>query len=524
MSRWAGLGLALLPLQAPWFAALAALVGFWRLLLGRKPYLGGAFLGLALLGALGQGLSFQGFVFALSPPDYVTTTKGGPPNPISPLLHGFLGWNHEDLGQRIAQRVAQGFWRIPRHNPKTGREFREFLEDRWYPLEPGQTYTQSFYLRHDGSQARLTITFFTQRGHHPVPTQMKLVAPGVWRVWARYTAQEGDGAVRAIDILNEGGDFTYLEVGWPQLEQGPTPSPYRMGPTGLRELGWRLQWWVGAALMGFLVLQGGVWLFQRTPTPAPTAALAVLVGMLAHLGYAGWQWLEAGTGARVAGLTPQPNFLGHGAVAAAGLVWVLGGRRLGGVALAVATLTLWLSGSRTAFWALLLLGLGWGWSLGRYRWAALGMGGLLAGVALAEPGLLGRLAQVAFDHSAQARLQFWQVAWQAFREHPLGGVGFGHFPLYFDLHPPSGAIEYSPGHAHNLGLHLLAEGGLLSLLGLGLWLAGVARALVARRAWPALVLLGAILLLNTTDFTFFSAWVYYPLILATASALAQRPH
>ncbi|WP_295406074.1 O-antigen ligase, partial [Meiothermus sp.] len=392
-----------------------------------------------------------------------------------------------------------------------------FFMNKWYPLEPGKTYTQSFYLRHDGREARLRITFFTQRGHHPVPTQKELVAPGVWRVWASYTAQEGDSAVRAIDFFNEGGDYTYLEVGWPQLEEGSRPTPYRLGPT-LKGLEWRLGWWVGAALLGFLVLQAGVWLLRVVPPSV--VAWGVLLGMLAHLGYAGWQWLEAGPGARAAGLTPQPNFLGHGAVAAAGLVWALGGRRLGGVALAVAAATLWLSGSRTAFWALLLLGAAWGWSLGRYRWLALGAGGLLAGVALAEPELLGRLAQaLTLDSNAQARLQFWQVAWQAFREHPLGGVGFGHFPLYFDLHPPRGAIEYSPGHAHNLGLQLLAEGGLLALVALGLWLAGVGWALARRRAWAALTLLGAVLLLNTTDFTFFSAWVYYPFLLAVAGAL-----
>ncbi len=133
--------------------------------------------------------------------------------------------------------------------------------------------------------------------------------------------------------------------------------------------------------MGFLVLQGG-----GVALPADACPYRRAGGAGGHAGPPGLRGVAVARGregARVAGLTPQPNFLGHGAVAAAGLVWVLGGRRLGGVALAVATLTLWLSGSRTAFWALLLLGLGWGWSLGRYRWAALGMGGLLAGVALA---------------------------------------------------------------------------------------------------------------------------------------------
>ncbi|RDI96246.1 O-antigen ligase domain-containing protein [Meiothermus sp. QL-1] len=512
----------MLPLKAPWFATAAGL-GLWRVLRHRQGVLAWAFGALAVAGGLGQLLATPPNLLPQVAPGFATSNlpPGQSPNLLSPFLHGLLGWNPEEGGQRAAKAVGDGFWRIPQHSP-AGRRYVEFFVDRWYPLEAGKTYTQSFYIRHDGSQARFTITFFTQRGHHPVPTQMEAVAPGVWRVWASYTAQEGDRAVRAIDFFNEGGDFTYLEVGWAQLEEGPTPTAYRMGPTGLKSLGWRLWWWVGVALLGFLVLQAGLWLFQSIPPSK--AAWAILLGMLAHLAYAGWQWLEAGPGARVAGLTPQPNFLGHGAVMAAGLIWVLGGKRLGGVALGLAAALLFLSGSRTAFWALLLLGGAWAWSLGRSRPWVLGLAGLLGALALWQPELLGRLSQaLTLDHSAQARLQFWQVAIQALRENPLGGIGFGHFPLYFDLNPPPNPIEPSPPHAHNLALHLLAEGGLLALLGLGIWLLGVGHALLKAGARPSLTLLGIALLLNLTDFSLFSAWVYYPLLLAVAFGL-QKQH
>ncbi|MCL6525460.1 MAG: O-antigen ligase family protein [Thermaceae bacterium] len=522
MQRWLALPFALLPLQPAWFGGLAALVGLWVLLRGKRPLLWKAFLAMGLLGALGQLLTPASIYSPPERPSFLgSPPKTTPPsNLIRPYdLKTLHGWNPKDFAGGQAKPVEQGFWYLPRHNPISGHEQTEFLTDWWYPLKAGQTYTQSFYLRHDGQRANLQITFFTNQGHHPVPTQIEPVAPGVYRVWGSYTAKEGDGSLRAIDFLNQGGDFTYLEVGWPQLEIGSTPTPYQLGPTGLKPLDWRLWWWIGTTLMGFLMVQAGVWIFQQI---SPThAALAVLAGLLVHLGYAGWQWLEAGPGARVMGFTPQPNFLGHGAVMAAGLIWVLGGRRLGGVALGVAALLLWISGSRTAFWAWLLLGAAWGWSLGRRRWVALGLAGLLGAVALFEPEWLGRFSQaLSLDHNAQARLQFWQVALQAFRENPLGGVGFGNFTPYFNLYSPKNTIEYSPPHAHNLLLNLLAEGGALALLGVGVWLAGIVHLIVRTRAWPVLILLGVALVLNSFDFTFFSAWVYYPLLLAVAHAIA----
>lgn len=522
MSRWAQLGLFFaLPLQAAWFAGLAALWGIWYLLRERKPYLGVAFVIMAVFGTLGQLLSSQAFVPTLVPPPYVQVTTGGAPNPISPLLHELSGWNPKDSFRREARRVDQGFWRFPRYSTRSGIEYREFLTGRWYPVEAGRTYTQSFYLRHDGTEARIAIAFFTRKGYHAVPVHMQEVAPKVWRAWATYTVQEGDKELRAVDFINNGGDYSYLDIGWPQLEQGSTPTAYRMGPTGLMPQSWRVWWWVGAVLMGFLVLQAGVWFFRQLSPQ--TVAQAVLLGMLALLGYAGWQWLEVGPGGRVAGLTPQPNILGHGAVMLAGLVWVLGGRRLGGLALVVAGLLLWVSGSRTAFWAMLLLGTAWGWSLGRYRFVALGLAGLLGAIALWQPELLGRFAQaLTLDHNAQARLQFWWIAWQAMWENPLGGIGFGNFALYFDLNPPPQTIEYTPGHAHNLVLQLLAEGGGLALFGFLLWLAIVLRVLWRAKAASVMTLALLALVLNSLDFTFFSAWVYYPLLLAFAWVVAQE--
>ena len=73
--------------------------------------------------------------------------------------------------------------------------------------------------------------------------------------------------------------------------------------------------------------------------------------------------------------------------------------------------------------------------------------------------------------SGQSRQYLFGPTWMMFTEHPLTGVGPGHFDIAFPaFRPPS--IQVAPGWAHNEYLQLLAEygaaGGLLVFTGLGL--------------------------------------------------------
>lgn len=517
---------ALLSLQPAWFAVYAAVVGVYELPRWRWR-LSWILLSFALVGSLSQFLSPRELYRLPERPTFL----GNLPTRVLPFnliqrsdLGGVFGWNPEDGPGGFANQVEGGFWHLPRKNPVSGREQVEFLNDRWYPLEAGKTYTQSFYLRHDGTRASFQITFFTERGHHPVPTQMASVAPGVWRVWGSYTAQEGDRSVRAIDFLNGGGDWTYLEVGWAQLEEGVAPTPYRPGAIQQTSLWQRVSWWLGTALLSGLVLQGSQFLLQRVR--AAWVALALVAGLTLHLGYGLYQLLHLPEWAppRVSGFSPQPNFLGHGAVMMAGLAWLLGGSRIGGIALALAAGLVWVSGSRTAFLGLLVLLGGWVWGLRRWRRVALLLLLVLGGWLWAQPDQLGRLSEVfAANNPAEARPQIWAVAWQAFREHPWGGIGWGQFPLYYKLNLPAQPLEVAAQHGHNLLLQLLAEGGVLGLLAfLSLW-GGVVLSVFRSREWRAGLLLLLALLLNTFDYTWFYAGVYYPLWIAVAWALRPAP-
>lgn len=504
---WA-LPFVLLPLQPSGFVALMGLVGLWGAVRGYRP-MAGLFGSVAVVGMVGQFFVPVNFYSMFSTPVYIERAASDDDtyNLIRPFdLYALHGWNHTDEGGGRAVPQDDGFWRVPRYNPLSRREQSEFLTYYFYPIKPGQTYTQSFYLRHDGQRANLQITFFTNQGHHPVPTQVEPVAPGVYRVWGSYTAKEGDHSLRAIDFLNYGGDYTYLDVGWAQLELGSAPTAYRPGRTGELSKVQRAWAWASQIMLGWLVLVGVG--FVRRYLEARWLVRFVLLGLALHLGYAFWHFDQSP--GRTSGLTPQPNLLGHTAVMTAGLVVLLGRWWAGLWALLGAGLGVAASGSRTAFLALLLLGFFWVWSFPRGRgWGLLSLGVLVL-VFLRWPELLGRLGQLGLDASGQARLQFWQVAWEAFLQHPWLGVGWGHFPLFFQMNLPQNFIEL-PTHAHNLWLSLLAEGGLVLLAAfLGLIL-GVLYQLILRKAWPAVALWAIALGLNALDYTFFYSGVFGPL-------------
>jgi O-antigen ligase len=141
------------------------------------------------------------------------------------------------------------------------------------------------------------------------------------------------------------------------------------------------------------------------------------------------------------------------------------------------------------------------------RWAATGLalGGL--GAAAAQwarslHGEFGRAGAQAGQAAEQSRLILWGVALRMFRDHPLTGVGEGHYSTLFDRYSPPYEGEAHWGTAHNIYLHQLAERGLLGfaalilLLGVLLtrgWRAGKKRndaaALWAAAAAPAFMIM-----------------------------------
>lgn len=120
---------------------------------------------------------------------------------------------------------------------------------------------------------------------------------------------------------------------------------------------------------------------------------------------------------------------------------------------------------------------------GRSKRALLLSGGvvLLLGAFAASPlgqstPLVQRLTGLSLENSTMpARFLAWDVAWQAFMEHPILGLGYENFQVAYAQYYPPGVDVFETGvwdRAHNLYADLLATTGIFGLLAyLMIWVA-----------------------------------------------------
>ncbi|MEN9250873.1 MAG: O-antigen ligase family protein [Thermostichales cyanobacterium BF3_bins_165] len=145
----------------------------------------------------------------------------------------------------------------------------------------------------------------------------------------------------------------------------------------------------------------------------------------------------------------------------------------------LAGLMVLLTGSRNS-WGILMVGLLVLWLVQRYWLGLAGLGlavGAAVGAALDWPGfrwlvpplVWQRLREVwdptgLFFSSTQNRWDAWRFAWGLIQERPWTGWGWQSFAQLHNqqLPPPAELL----GHAHNLYLHIAAEGGIPLLLGM----------------------------------------------------------
>jgi hypothetical protein len=519
LSRMA-LGLPFLALPFfPEFFALAALVivlYLW-LVLREKPLWLGFFIAQAVLWSAAHWLAAQ-------QAEPAPTPKAGETVALQNLIpsHGWAdlhGWNPQDQAGPWAVRQPDGFWRVERRHPASGRPFAEIRSSQFYQVDAGSTYTLSFLFRHDGSQVSFSLNFYTPGAPQPVPARIVHLGGGLYRAYATYQAPE-DGQIRVPSLVNLEGDWSYLEIGYVQLEPGPVANAYV--PHRPPEQHWLngLGWAIGTPLLAMVILQAGRLLIAALG-PARVAWL-LLAGLALHAAYGLFQYLAdpALAPARVMGHDPNPNHFGHAGLAMALLIVLLAGFRTGVWAAVVGGLMVFLSGSRTALvgWVLLVawFGVGFARRLTVFH---------LALVALVGAILLGsqmhRFAELALNLTDQNRWVIYSTLWQAFVSHPWYGMGIGSIPAYFLLNRPPETLEIHISHAHNLYIQLLAEMGLLGLLGFALVLAKVVQLFWKTRAWQAVLALGIVLSMNLFDNTLFYAGVYYSVWLMVAAVHVQ---
>ena len=111
-----------------------------------------------------------------------------------------------------------------------------------------------------------------------------------------------------------------------------------------------------------------------------------------------------------------------------------------------------------------------------------------------------------------ARLSYWQAAWQGFAARPLWGWGQGRFAEeYRSSWPAQRRLHEVPENAHNLPLQILFERGLVGLGGLVLLLYVLSVRAYGARDAALLVVFAALVVANMFDYTFFYSGVLYPL-------------
>ncbi|OGR98014.1 MAG: hypothetical protein A2902_00340 [Elusimicrobia bacterium RIFCSPLOWO2_01_FULL_64_13] len=195
---------------------------------------------------------------------------------------------------------------------------------------------------------------------------------------------------------------------------------------------------------------------------------------------------------------PNPNleagFLNLGILAT--LAWILFGRSSGGAVfsgrvLQFGILVLVSSGLLLSFSIGALLSLGAALTAlvffgGReVRVTVLCFIGVLGGLALAFPPVIGAFAAKAGGLPSNLRRAVWSASAEAFRERPVLGWGLGRFEQAYLLHRPPveegiARFEKSTGFAHSEFLQAAVEGGMTGLLSFLAILAGAA--CLARRA------------------------------------------
>ena len=233
-----------------------------------------------------------------------------------------------------------------------------------------------------------------------------------------------------------------------------------------------------------------------TPMPAPPQARQSI-------------WLEH---PNLFGHTIVASFLAYAPFAKTGPLVFLG--------FIPAGVSVWLSGSRAAGFALLVALIFW---LVYYFQHPRKL--LIAGVIISL-GFFGILylggASHVWERPAEvSRLEIWTVAWQAFTSYPLQGIGHDNFLGHWQA-SYGDTDQASVFHAHNLWLVFASSYGILGLIAI-LWLTGGFSYFAWHWGrWRGLALVLPVFIMNTFDYTFFYSGVLFPLILALNAIRKQE--
>ncbi len=161
-------------------------------------------------------------------------------------------------------------------------------------------------------------------------------------------------------------------------------------------------------------------------------------------------------------------------------------RVLGGYLALVFAFGIFLTISRGAWLALVLVAVAWpvfarrGAWWRRLTWAAVAMaalGGTVATLFWTVPRVRDRLTSLQLDEGERTRPIMWRGAWKIFEEHPVWGSGGGSYNVVFEKHRPA-RFQDEPVWTHNDYLNTLSDYGAVGFglffgacaaVGVGVW-------------------------------------------------------
>src|SRR5690625_157824 len=417
-------------------------------------------------------------------------------------------WNPSSGANTLAKYQGDGFWRFQRYSASGGENTHISLRDS-IPLNGDKPITVSFLYRHDGTSAELGFDFLTNAGSNRVEvTQVgsRQVAIGTAQFLPK---DEDDVLLRAVNLSSFQGDWTYLDLALYRVESGDIADAYVLEEKAGSE--WHdILWWIGTGLLYILAVLGHLHLSTTGRTfivRGLTVGLVLMssVTLLVHffpaIHVSNLIGFEATRGFRFHWLSSHPNILGHQVVLTQVLLVLLARTTRERLLALIGLPALILTGSRTAFLALIptiLYAL-----LPYFRFRHLSLAFQLLSVTMVSSVVLHLLHPTGFT-AIDVRLEAWRAAIHAWLSAPLAGIGQNELAMYIHLHPSDFYFPQAVNHAHNQLLSVLSEGGIISLFALLILLFRTVNPLVrisARHASLSVVTLFILLWVATTFFT-----------------------
>jgi O-Antigen ligase len=426
---------------------------------------------------------------------------------FSDVLNSLFAFSNDK--QNSLQRVthfSKGFWQIS--NLKKKGHVLEILTQSKFYIQSGKTYTQSVFVKHDGSNLGLQFSFFSANGHSPAKTTVRRLNNSLYRIFATYIAKPGDIWIRAVDllVLSE-ANWNHLSIGFAQLELSSNVTPYQLKQNYSFKPGESFFWWIGIFFVSFIAMIIG-YSSSKLVYLLVLRYLSVLILIIYGL-ISIFQKNNDTLNLKIPFInliiTENANFIAHSSVIISSIILLLEFSIPSVVFLLLTFAITVLFKSYTAIFGALVLLLVWFFKSLKIRKSYIY---LTSSVFIFT--FIINFQQILNFYPVRSRLEVWRAATEIWLQKPFFGVGISQFSETYIQFRRLNDLDLTVTHAHNIILQLLAESG---IFGCALYL--IFLFLILRKIYfkknIALTILATIFAMNMFDFTWFYAWIHIPI-------------